>query len=266
MRNSLKPALVALTLAAGACTTVSSGETDAQIAQNMVETITGQLAYRERIALPPEARMEIVITDITRGEDDGLVLSRLETSIGNASVPIPFAIDVSKHNLSEGPLYVLRAFLKDADGTVLFRSTEPFLLNLRNEQIDVGTIMLSMTTPDDQGARDVAQINDGEWRVTQFNFDVVPVPTAPVMTFALDGRFYGSTGCNNFSSDYTLDGTQISISPIATTMRACEAPLMEQERRFLEVISSVNRVSLDEDGRLLLEGTNGLRMNAERNR
>ena len=44
----------------------------------MVRTLTGQLAYRERIALPPNARVEVVLTDITNGPDQELVLAHAE--------------------------------------------------------------------------------------------------------------------------------------------------------------------------------------------
>lgn len=265
-KTALMAGLAALALSTGACTTMDSQRQGAQASSSMVERISGELSYRERIALPPGALMEIVVTDITNGSDQELILSREQMAVPGRSVPIPFSIDVSKRNLSDGPLYGLRAFLKDAEGTVLFRTTSPFLLNLQNENVDIGTLMLSQTSPDDQGVLDIAGVQDGEWRVTQFNFDVAPAPTAPTMTFGADGRVFGSTSCNRFNGEYTLDGNAISLGPLAVTKMACEAGLMEQEHRFLEVLNGLNRVSLDSDGRLVMEASKDLTMVAERNR
>lgn len=48
----------------------------------------------------------------------------------------------------------------------------------------------------------------------------------------------GSSGCNNFSGEYTLDANSITIGPLNSTLMACDDPLMEQETHFLAAISS----------------------------
>ncbi len=260
----LAGAATAMTLGLSACSTMPAGNEAVEPA--MVETISGTLSYRERIALPPQAKTEIVISDITLGNDQEMVLSREMRMIDQPSPPFPFSIDVSKLNLTDGPLYGLRAYIREPDGTVMFRSSEPFLLNLRNEEVNVGDIMLFMTSPDDGGAQDIPGVQSGKWRITQLNLDVVPARTAPVLSFGVDGRVSGTSGCNNFSAEYTLDGNRIALGPIAATKRACEAGLMEQERRFFDILGSLYRASLDGDGLLVLEGTGDQRLVAERKR
>lgn len=258
--------LAALTLATAGCTTMNGMQNDTEANQTMVERISGQLTYRERIALPPGAQMEIVVMDITSGADSGLVLSREQMAIQGRGVPAPFSIDVSKRNISGGPLYGLRAFIKDAEGNVLFGTSSPVLVDMNSRNADVGTITLVSVSSGDTGLQGMAGIQDGEWRVTQFNNDVAPAPTAPTITFGVDGRAYGSTGCNNFTSEYTLDGNAVSLAPIGVTKRLCDPGLNEQERRFLEVLNSLNRASLSAEGRLILEGAGDLRLVAERSR
>lgn len=265
-KTALMAGMAALALSIGACTTMDGAAQSTEASQNMVERITGQLAYRERIALPPGAQMELVVTDITNGEDKELIITRTQMAIADRSVPVPFTIDASKQNLPDGPLYGLRAFIKDANGTVLFRTSAPFLLNLQNEAVNVGTLMLLQTTPDDRGILDIEGLQDGEWRVTQFNFDVAPAATAPTMTFGADGRMFGSSGCNRFNTQYTLNGTAISLGPVAATKMMCDPGLMEQERRLFEVLGSLNSVSLDQDGYLKLENAEGMNLVAERTR
>ena len=84
------------------------------------------------------------------------------------------------------------------------------------------------------------------------------------MTFAADGRLYGSTSCNRFSSSYSLDGGSLEVGSVAATKRACEAGLMQQERRFLDALSLIENASLKAGGFLVLSG-NGQRLVAALN-
>ena len=166
--------------------------------------------------------------------------------------------------MSDGPLYGLRAFIREPDGTILFRTSEPFLLDLRSDTVDIGDIRVSMTLPDDPGLAGIPDLQDGEWRVTQIGGDVVAQISAPTMTFTADGRLYGSTSCNRFSSSYGLDGNSLEVGNVAATKRACEAGLMQQERRFLDALSLIENASLEAGGFLVLSG-NGQRLVAVRN-
>jgi putative lipoprotein len=262
MNRNLLFASAALAMSLGACATISSDTATTEAV--MVETISGTLSYRERIALPPGAQMEIVVSDITLGRDQELILSRELNTIGQGSPPIPFSINVSKLNLSDGPLYGLRAFIRERDGAILFRTSEPFLLNLRSDTVNIGDIVVSMTSPDDPGLAKIPDLQDGEWRVTQIGGDVVPETSAPTISFAVDGRVYGSTSCNRFNSSYSLDGNALEIGNLAATKRACDPGLMQQERRFLDAISLIENVSLEQGGFLVLSG-NGQRLVAVRN-
>ncbi len=59
--------------------------------------------------------------------------------------------------------------------------------------------------------------------------------------FGLDGQVSGSAGCNNYFADFTEDGDNLTIGPVATTFRFCETPpgVMEQESEFLTALSTV---------------------------
>lgn len=262
MNRNVLFAVAALTLGISGCTTIPMDQEANQSV--MIENIKGTVSYRERIALPPGARMEIVVSDITLERDQELILSREMSTINPASPPIPFSINVSTINLSDGPLYGLRAFIRQPDGTILFRTNEPYLLNLRSGAVNTGDIPLVRTSPDDLGVVGIPGLQNGEWRVTQIGGDVVPQDSAPIMSFTADGRFQGSTGCNRFNSTYELDGNLLAMTNVATTRRACDAGTMQQERRFLEAISFIEKASLEDGGVLVLSG-NGQRLVAVRN-
>lgn len=58
--------------------------------------------------------------------------------------------------------------------------------------------------------------------------------------FGKDGTVSGNSGCNTYSGSYTVNGSQISIGPLASTMMACEDPagLMEQEQQYLAALET----------------------------
>ena len=86
----------------------------------------------------------------------------------------------------------------------------------------------------------------------------------PTITFGLDGRAFGSGGCNNFSSTYTLDGRSVTFAPIAANLRACAGPVSQQERAFFAVLNDVSGARIDGNGLLVLETSSGNRLYAHR--
>lgn len=89
------------------------------------------------------------------------------------------------------------------------------------------------------------------WNITSFNNGnqaVVGIvaDTTPSITFGDDGTVSGSTGCNNFSGEYSLNGSTITISPLATTKRACIEPegISEQEQGILSALESATTWSI----------------------
>ncbi len=82
----------------------------------------------------------------------------------------------------------------------------------------------------------------GTWQLTSFlgaNGETVRAVagSVPLVTFDRDGSVTGTAGCNHFTANYTVRGTQLSIGPTVSTLMACPAPpgLMDQEQRGFEL-------------------------------
>lgn len=83
------------------------------------------------------------------------------------------------------------------------------------------------------------------WNVTAYNngnqavVSMIP-ETVVSMTFGDDGTVSGNSGCNSFTGQYAPSGSNITVSPLASTMMACESPegAMEQEAAFLAALQS----------------------------
>jgi heat shock protein HslJ len=75
----------------------------------------------------------------------------------------------------------------------------------------------------------------------------------PSATFA-EGRVAGSTGCNRFTAEYTLDGTVLELGPIASTRMTCIPPADQVERAYLDALSRVAGWRLDDSDLVLVDG------------
>lgn len=61
------------------------------------------------------------------------------------------------------------------------------------------------------------------------------------LTLAEDGRAYGNAGCNHWFAPYTLQDDKLSFGKVGRTRKQCAPALMEQEKRFLQALETVQR-------------------------
>jgi heat shock protein HslJ len=104
-------------------------------------------------------------------------------------------------------------------------------------EIDNDTLTLS----DDEGevllrfqATDRPAAIQGEWEVTGYyaGTAITSVLGDATLTaeFGEDGTVSGNTGCNTFSGPYEIDGENITIGPLATTLAACPTPELDRQQ------------------------------------
>jgi polar amino acid transport system substrate-binding protein len=82
--------------------------------------------------------------------------------------------------------------------------------------------------------------------------------TSLTTAFASSGQVSGSAGCNSYSGSYSVDGSLLTISPMASTLMACDTPegIMEQEAAFLAALGSAGSYAID-GGQLYIMDTAG---------
>jgi heat shock protein HslJ len=77
--------------------------------------------------------------------------------------------------------------------------------------------------------------NNGKQAVTS-----VLAGTTLTAEFGKDGNLSGNGGCNTYSGPYKVNGDQITIGPLISTMKACGEPagVMDQETQYLAALQS----------------------------
>jgi len=110
-----------------------------------------------------------------------------------------------------------------------------------------GTLILAyknpMSTPVVTAPQQPALL--GSWDlVTYYNGNnglrsLVPGSTISAV-FTPDGMVTGSSGCNQYSAIYTLNGQTLGISQVSGTKMACDADLMAQETQYQALLARAN--------------------------
>lgn len=104
----------------------------------------------------------------------------------------------------------------------------------------------------------------GEWQVEEIAGAGAIDNSRATLLFAPHGKLSGNASCNRLIASYTVDGSRLTISPTGTTLMACPPPLMDQERKLVDLIGTVSRYSIDRTGTLTLMSASGKRIVAHR--
>jgi heat shock protein HslJ len=104
-----------------------------------------------------------------------------------------------------------------------------------------------LTLTDDGGetilkyeATEGADAIQGDWEVTSYYAVTAITSVVGGVTITAtfeDGTVSGNTGCNSYNGPYEIDGQNITIGPLASTLAACPtAELTTQKTNFLNAM------------------------------
>lgn len=97
----------------------------------------------------------------------------------------------------------------------------------------------------------------GRWIIEDIMGDGVIDNTQASLSFGKDGDLSGNATCNRLIGSYTVDGEDIAIKRVGSTMMVCPEALMFQERRLLDLLPTVVRYEIDKGRTLILITTDG---------
>jgi membrane-bound inhibitor of C-type lysozyme/heat shock protein HslJ len=89
---------------------------------------------------------------------------------------------------------------------------------------------------------------DVEWKVTAIGDEKILDGSTVTMLFQSAGRLSGTASVNSYTAAWLASGGRLLIAEGAATKKAGPQPLMEQEDKFLKLLSRVNSFVMREDG------------------
>lgn len=201
------------------------------------QAVTGTATFRERLALPPGAALEVTLEDVSRADVASDVLGRAVVRPA-AQVPIRFSIVFDPSRVDPRHRYAVRARIT-REGRLLFTSarSRPVLTQGGGTEVDVvlERVGASRESP--------PPLAGTRWKLSQLDGSEVAAANPGRDPFLeLDqatGRASGSGGCNRFSGSFRLDGRHLRFGRgFAATEMIC-ADGMELERSFLDALGRV---------------------------
>jgi putative lipoprotein len=210
--------------------------------------VTGTATYRERIALPPGAVLEVELRDTSRADAPAplVAATRIETT---GQVPIPFTLRFDPAGIDPRGTYTVAARLS-VEGHVRFRSVAAYPVLTRGAGTTAEILLVGATAPEG--------LAGAPWVVREIGGQPVPAAPRADITFDGQGRAHGTGGCNRFTGGYVLEGVALRFGPAAQTNMACDAPAMALEARFHAALATVRGWRIDGAALLLLDGAGAI--------
>lgn len=256
-------ALLAATLLAGSlagCVTPTTGS-NVSSERAMKTTITGEVFYLPRIALPPQSELGVVLLDSSLENPLVELFAASTSSLNGKNVPVPFSLEVDQSRLIAGDTYVVRAVIRSNTGDIIWRTKDAHTVDLSTVAYDAGQLeMVMVERPANRGDL----LTGDAWAVESINGGGVIDNSNVTITFDAEGKISGSGGCNYYSGNYEANNSVINvIGGIALTRRACATALMQQDQRLLTVLQQAQSYSVS-DGLLTIVTKNGRTITARR--
>jgi putative lipoprotein len=224
-------------------------------------TIEGTAVYRERMALPEGAVLEVEFLDISRADAPAVRLASLRLK-PRGEVPIPFTLHYDPALIDERYSYAVGARILDNEQLLFVSDTiHPVLTRGAGDTVEVRLVRVSdrSTEPPPPGLGGPALVGP-VWVAEDIDRRGVIDDLQSHVRFGPDGRAEGSGGCNGFAGGYRQDGDRLEIGgdgfEVAITLRACPAAVMDQEARFMDALTKV-RAWRSERGLLILLDAEG---------
>lgn len=245
------------------CTTMGNNPGDSGVVkeQAMKTTITGEVYYRERIALPPGAELSVVLLDASLSNPLANIFAGTNISLDGKNVPVPFSFVVDQSTIP-GNTYEVRALIRSKTGDIIWRTNTGHIVDLSSSTYNAGKLKLVMVNT--TGEMNSAALQEGPWAIEDINGGGVIDSSNVTVSFSTDGKISGSGGCNYFSGNYEVSGNSLNISgAMAMTRKACAPALMNQDQRLTSILQSAQSYSIN-DGELTILNKHGRSITARR--
>lgn len=201
-------------------------------------TFSGSAFYRERIALPQDAALQVELIDLAKPE---AVLGATTVALAR-QVPIAFGLAVDSSKLSTGQAYAMQARIEVGD-SLWFSSPEPVPVDPAKTGEPVSLLLAQATSKGTEDGSGISLVGT-EWRVLELNGKIADPQVTSTLAFDAGGAVNGNGGCNTFRGDVAIEGMTMKFGQLASTMMACEEAKSTQEALFHAALSRTTSYSV----------------------
>jgi putative lipoprotein len=110
------------------------------------DKVTGTVAYLQRIALPPNAIIQVQLQDVSRADTPARTIAQEKITLGGRQVPVPFEIKVDPAKIDQKHTYALSAGIV-VDDKLRFVNDKAYLVLTRDNPSHVEMILEAVEDP-----------------------------------------------------------------------------------------------------------------------
>jgi len=220
-------------------------------------SVTGTVTYRERMALPPDAAIDVRLEDTSVQDAPAKLSGESIFAAEGKQVPFPFQVSFNTANINPAHTYHLRANIT-VNGAKMFASTSAYPV-ITNGAPMQANIVLQKVAAATQEKTSGPKLHGTYWSLVELNGKPA-VPgmggTQPYIRLHREqGRFEGSSGCNGVTGTYLVEQSALQFSPSATTLMMCPQALMEQEQGLISALKATASYEITDNTLELSNGT-----------
>ncbi|ELR99074.1 YbaY family lipoprotein [Gloeocapsa sp. PCC 73106] len=211
-------------------------ESGSLISENMTNSsIQGTVTYRERMALPPSAVIQIKLLDVSLQDTKALEIATQTIVTEGKQVPIAFELTFDPQLIQKERTYAVRAeiYLNDQ---LMFTTTEVYPVLTAGHGTDVNLTLQRVSGN---------QLSGSRWLLEDLTGQGVIDNLQTTIEFADDNRLSGSGGCNRYFTSYELKGDSFQVGIIASTQMMCPEATMNQEQNFFQALEKASNLRLE---------------------
>lgn len=116
-------------------------------------TLSGQATYRERIALPPNARLQVEIRDVSRADAPSAVIASTTTQTRGQQVPLPFTLRYNVRKLEPRNRYAVSARITEG-GRLLWTTDTHYAFRPGQDRMTLNLVPVQQTGRPERGRPD----------------------------------------------------------------------------------------------------------------
>lgn len=204
-------------------------------ALSQAQSLSGSVSYRERVALPADAFLQVTLVELPSG---AAVAGAAAAVPARGGPPIAFTLNV--HNGLRGDRrYGLVADISSR-GRVFFRTTQPVAVA---GSAPTAIVLAFAPGPVPQQPEEPAELPIDfagiVWTVTSVGGRPASGDRTLTLSIAADMRAGGSAGCNDYFTEASLSQDRLEFGPAAATRMVCDSTIMVQEADFLAALAAV---------------------------
>lgn len=218
--------------------------------------IEGSFLYREKISFPKNSVAIITLNDISRADSEAIIIAKQEIDLDGKSVPVRFELTTDKDNILHNMRYAVRTEIRNQNRSLLWTTDTTHWIDTQNTHQVLPPITLKQIAPLNSHGN-ISNLIGTKWYITAINNKQVIDSSKVHLQFAVDGKVFGFTGCNNFSGKFTVDHEHLNFSRLILTRRACIPKLSDQEKDYIQVLETTSYYRANKDDQLTLMTPDG---------